>query len=74
MLQIFYFGAGFGTGHALTYHERERNLRFTGGPAGDRQYATFGFNGAVFDIGFHTPHNLWEPPARRQGGMKFPGE
>ena len=45
-LQIFFQFGYYGTGHALTYHERERNLRFTGGSAGDRQYATFGFNEA----------------------------
>jgi hypothetical protein len=33
-LQNFYFGADFGTGHAITYIEREQNLPFMEGSAG----------------------------------------
>lgn len=33
-LQKFSRGSDFGTGHAITYHERERNLPFMGGSAG----------------------------------------
>ena len=36
-LQIFCFGAGFGTDHAMYNGEHEQNLRFIGGSAGHRQ-------------------------------------
>ena len=36
MLQIFYFGADFGTGHAIHTGEHDENHPFTGGAAGNR--------------------------------------
>ena len=36
MLQIFYFGAGFGTDHAMYNGEHDENHPFTGGAAGNR--------------------------------------
>ena len=36
MLQIFYFGADFGTGHAIHTGEHDENHPFTDGAAGNR--------------------------------------
>ena len=74
-LQLFFIFQIFGMGDAIPYYEREHKPPI---------YGRIGwfpiinqcsiFNGAVFNIRFHMPRNLWKRLAWRQGGLKFPGD
>ena len=65
-LQKFSRGSDFGTGHAITYTEHDETSHLWVARLATGNTPRSEFDGAVFDIRFHTPRNLWKRLAARR--------